>query len=258
VLKGKDDRLIRYDPTDERVAQQADELRAYNAFIAAQDITLRGKADTPRFGDLTRIFNDGSWDRGGRHFGGWWQRLSKAERSNILINGKKTVELDYGGFFPRALYHLTDQELRGEDPYDIPEIRHLMEYRGIDWDSKGRKAVKTMANIAISAKRKTAFFSDESKKKISLPEDLIASCVPIIIDHHAPIKDHLLKGRSLELMNLESDICHRIICRGMDDGVVILPVFDSFVTTMDEEDYLNHQMMESYKLKLGHSPIIHY
>jgi hypothetical protein len=170
---------------------------------------------------------------------------------------EKTVELDYGGFFPRALYHQTGQELRGEDPYDIPEIRRLLERHGMDWASNGRKAVKTMVNIAISAKRKTAFFSEKSKKKISIPEDLIESCVPIIIDHHAPIKDHLLKGRALELMNLESDICQKIICRGMTDGVVILPVFDSFITTKDEEDYLNQQMMESYTLILGHCPIIH-
>jgi hypothetical protein len=255
VLKDEGDRLIRYDPADDRVARQIEELRDYNALVAAQQITRCG-ADTPRFGDLTRFYK-GGWDQGGRHFGGWWQRIGSEKRSDILINGKETIELDFGGFFPRALYHLTGQESPGDDPYDIPDIRHLMENHGIDWDSKGRKAVKTMVSIAISAKSKNAFLGEKSKGKIALPGDLITSCVPKIIDYHSPIKDHLLKGKALDLMNAESDICHGVIIRGLNDGVVVLPIFDSFVTTKGEEEYLRGLMVDEYAKRLGNKPTIH-
>jgi hypothetical protein len=257
VLRGKSGDLIRYDPADERIAQQAKDLRAYNAFLAGQDITLRATAETPRLGDLTRIYNEGRWDRGGRHFGGWWQRIKSEQRSDILINGEETVELDYGGFMTRALYHLTGQEVRGDDPYDIPPIRRLFAVRGIDWDTKGRDAVKTMLNIAISAKSRNAFYTEESVEEISLPIGLIKVCLAIIFNHHASIKVHLLKGRSLELMNLESDICQDVICRGMSDGVVILPVFDSFITNSKSRDYLSQTMTEVYYNRLSFKPTIH-
>jgi hypothetical protein len=256
VLKGKGGNLVRYDPSDERIAHQVEELRAYNAFIAAQHITLCGKTETPPFGGLTRIYNDGRWDRGGRHFGGWWQRIRSAQRSGILINRKETIELDYGGFMTRALYHLTDQQVP-DDPYDIPAIRRLFESRGIEWKTRGRSAVKTILNIAISAKSKNAYHTKGSIDQISLPIDLIKLCLPIIFDYHNPIRSHLLKRRSLELMNLESDICQDVICRGMKDGIVILPVFDSFITNSNNENYLNRVMTELYRKRLPFSPTIH-
>ena len=257
VLRDDDDRLVRYYRDDERIIQQTAELRTYNSFIAAQDISLPGWDGPCCSSDLTRIYNDGRWDRGGRHFGGWWQPVPSDERTKILINGEQTTELDYGGFFPRALYHLTGQDLRGDDPYNIPEIRNLIDRHGIEWTSGGRRSVKTMVNIAISAKSKNAFFSADSIKEINLPEHLIRESIPLIFEHHNPIKEHLLKGKALEIMNLESNICQEIICRGMEDGVVILPVFDSFITSIDKLDYLANLMIEEYEKLVGYRPTIH-
>ncbi|MEI2518108.1 hypothetical protein, partial [Acinetobacter baumannii] len=90
VLKGNDDQFIRYDPTHESIARQISELRAYNAFIAAQEIALPGWEAPKGASDLTRIYNAGSWELGGRHFGGWWQDVPSQQRRNILINGKTT------------------------------------------------------------------------------------------------------------------------------------------------------------------------
>jgi hypothetical protein len=36
---------------------------------------------------ICRIFNDGSFDRGGRYFGGWWQIIPKEFRRDICIDG---------------------------------------------------------------------------------------------------------------------------------------------------------------------------
>lgn len=255
LLKDKADHLIRYDPADEWVAQQADDLRAYNALIAAQDISLPGWTGTSRSTDLTRIYN-GGWDRGGRHFGGWWQGVPSKQRPGILINGTATTELDYGGFFPRALYHLAGQEMPG-DPYDIPEVRHLIEGWGLAWEAGGRKAIKRLVNIAISARSKNAFLTEESIEQLGLPKELIRQCVPLMIKHHHPIKGRLLKGASLGLMNLESDICQSIICSGLKDGVVILPIFDSFIATSAEAGYLRQRMVSEYQSRLGYAPEVH-
>lgn len=45
------------------------------------------------------------YDNGGRLFGGFWQRMSKAERlMHIKGNGEDVVELDYGLIMPRLVY----------------------------------------------------------------------------------------------------------------------------------------------------------
>jgi len=257
ILKGENGRLIRYDPADELISGQISELRAYNIFNAAHSISCPEWKGKSRLTGLTRTYNEGSWGRGGRHFGGFWQRIPSNLRSGLLIDGKQTVEFDYGGFNTRALYHLTGQELEGDDPYDIPEIRNLFNGVGIDWEVEGRKAVKRIINIAIGAKSKNALFTNKALKNIGIDELLVRKCVPLIIDHHQPIKDHIFKGKSLELMKLESDICHDIIIAGMDEGIIILPVFDSFLTTEDNAYYLRFQMEEKYKNKLGYMPAIH-
>jgi hypothetical protein len=255
VLKGKDGNLIRYDPSDQLIARQTAELRAYNTFTAAQSISCPDWKGKSRLTDLTRTYNEGSWELGGRHFGGFWQQIPSDLRQNLLINGQKTVELDYGGFNTRVLYHQVGQTIEG-DPFDIPEIRNLFDKLGIDWKTKGRKAVKLMVNIAIGAKSINALYTDKALTKIKLEKDIVRQCIQIIIKHHHPIKNLLFKGKSLELMNLESNICHDIIISGMDNGIVILPVFDSFITTKDNIDYLKSEMGKNYYIKVGYTPVI--
>jgi hypothetical protein len=46
---------------------------------------------------LKRCFTRERFDSRGRLFGGFWQRMSKADRlTHIKINGEDLVELDYG------------------------------------------------------------------------------------------------------------------------------------------------------------------
>jgi len=39
-------------------------------------------------------FNECSFKKGGRLYGGWWMRLTEGERLNVTINGKPTIEID--------------------------------------------------------------------------------------------------------------------------------------------------------------------
>jgi ferritin len=43
----------------------------------------------------------------------------------------------------------------------------------------------------------------------------------------------------------------------MDDGVVVLPIFASFIVTKDKKEYLHQRMMVEYDNKLGRWPTIH-
>ncbi len=115
-LKDPQKQLVEYDPGAEDVAAMTHRLRSYNAFIADRKLVLdityedrarlvedvsraKGPRRLPYFDEtnLYRVFNDGRWDRGGRFFGGWWQRVPSRWRSNIKIDGHPTCELDFSG-----------------------------------------------------------------------------------------------------------------------------------------------------------------
>ena len=67
---------------------------------------------------LRRVFGRGSFERGGRFYGGWWQNIPSAYRSVISINGKPTIEMDYSQYHPNILYNLHQAVLGNEDAYD--------------------------------------------------------------------------------------------------------------------------------------------
>lgn len=54
----------------------------------------RGLIDFSRK-SLKRIFNDGSFESGGRFYGGWWQNIPREYRPFIRLNSKDVVECDY-------------------------------------------------------------------------------------------------------------------------------------------------------------------
>ena len=53
---------------------------------------------------VRRIFNRGSWELGGRYYGGWWQRCSKEWREQIFMDDKPISELDFSGLHIVLLY----------------------------------------------------------------------------------------------------------------------------------------------------------
>lgn len=54
---------------------------------------------------LYRIFNNGTFEDGGRFYGGWWQSIGEDTRRNICIDGEETIELDYEALHARLLHH---------------------------------------------------------------------------------------------------------------------------------------------------------
>ena len=44
---------------------------------------------------VRRIFNNKTFDDGGRFYGGWWQRIDSDYRKDIRMNDVTTVEIDY-------------------------------------------------------------------------------------------------------------------------------------------------------------------
>ena len=69
---------------------------------------------------LRRVFNNGSFEDGGRLYGGFWQLMKKDDRADGLeIDGHPFVELDYGQMSVSLLYGLAGKTPPSGDLYDL-------------------------------------------------------------------------------------------------------------------------------------------
>ena len=91
---------------------------------------------------LKRIFNNNSFEDGGRFYHGWWQEIPKEYRKFITIDGKRTVEVDYSSIHFRILYAEQGIDIGDDDPYIIEGYE----------DS--RDEIKIALNIILNAETK--------------------------------------------------------------------------------------------------------
>ena len=99
---------------------------------------------------VRRIFNNGTWDQGGRYYGGWWQRIPKDWRAKIRIWNTPVTEIDYSGLHIILLYALNGIDywaVIGTDPYQIA---------GIEESERMRDLLKQVLLSAINAKDKSS------------------------------------------------------------------------------------------------------
>ena len=141
------DRKILKTPDTPYVREKRKNLQVINAVMDRTDITLDISKDElkrlntllsgekgSRVIDFTRkrlhrVFVDGSFDRGGRFYGPFYQGLPKEYRAHILINGAPVCEPDFSGYHPRMLYAMKGLSLP-EDPYRLEGYPDTEEMRG--------------------------------------------------------------------------------------------------------------------------------
>jgi len=269
--------LIDIEPTEE-TDHWTYLLDAYNIFISQQDIALAWSGDEetewvrhlnesgggggaplcrPELiqTDLYRQFNNGSFEQGGRMYGGWWINAPKALRRKITINGQPTVELDYSGCAIRMLYHERGIDFRG-DPYRLQPVAAYEEEKGLRPDHY-REGVKAMVQALINDR------SDGRPEQIPLPNGL--SFRPrfkrkevrrMIEQAHTPIADAFRSGAGLRLQRTDSDLALAVITDLREQGVLSLPVHDSFLVSKHNKDKLINSMLSNYRNIFNFDPII--
>ncbi|WP_244625858.1 hypothetical protein [Bradyrhizobium sp. TM102] len=69
---------------------------------------------------LRRIFNNQSWQDGGRLAGGFWMSMPRAERfDGIRLDGERIADVDYQQLFPRLAYARAQAKQPDDDIYDV-------------------------------------------------------------------------------------------------------------------------------------------
>ena len=273
ILKDTEKKLKRYDPNEPFIRSMITTIKDYNAFLDSHDLRLDVTDDEleamheemasdakPRspvnFNDthLRRIFNNSTFEQGGRWFGGWWQLIPSEYRSQILINGEQTTELDYSCCFPRMIYHLEGSDNGEEDLYFIPELAAAAEAQGLNWESV-RDSVKKLFNILINAG------PEHRIGKVSglcLPKGFKRpnKVYPLIEKKHEAVARWFRSGAGLQLMNRESAICEAILTEGVAQSILVLPIHDSFVVQARHKGWLRDVMVSCYRDQIGFEPRI--
>ena len=198
---------------------------------------------------ICRIFNDGSFDRGGRYFGGWWQIIRKELRRDICIDGQFIVEKDFSSLFPRMIYCL-DGITPPDDPYGID----LSSLAYADMPPKeGRGLIKTMLNTMINKRpgQNILRIVGEENRDAGVPTEDIRAAIRRLKKLNDPIQHWFESGAGTYLMNLESRITEILIDRAIEEDEVILTVHDSYLVRNDKEQWLEQLLRDACRQVLG-------
>lgn len=248
-LKDNQKHLVGYRDTDHTVRMRH-RLASINEAIADLDIALDAPdvvVDGPvlRCGDhvlyparnqLHRVFN-GSWDRGGRFYGGWWQNVKSRCRPHLRMNGNDTIEIDYPSHHPRLIYRM-EGKILDVDAYDLN-----------GWD---RSLCKVAFNVLLNAGTRQAAIGAIANAITAQygPQDARTRAVRLMEAmkrRHTAIARHFHTGIGLRLQNLDSRIAERVVLKLLNKGIVALPIHDSFVVPANDHDALAQAMDEALK-----------
>jgi hypothetical protein len=282
-LKDSDKRLIPY-KDDKNTSRFRHEMRITNEALASAKIDLpdamfgsqviikdkidgawRVRLQIPANTLLYRVFNRGAWNRGGRLYGPWWQKLPKRDRARLLIDGEPTSEIDYSSFHPQIIFakHGIPFEF---DPYDVAGAT--------------RDEAKLAILIALNAKSRTTavgalakklaeahdeyrdlddedddYDYDDYKEGGDGPLDPAAKARAkqvldtVIEQSHNVLADAFFTDRGVELMAEDSRLIVDVLLAAARHGIVGLPIHDSIVARQRDTDRVRELMVKHFHMR---------
>lgn len=166
-----------------------------------------------------------------------FQNMPKAMRSKMLIDGKETVELDYKSNHLMMLIAMLGLPLPN-DPYSEIASR----------SGSNRDQIKVFVTASLGADSEQKAFNALKRKKFNkelFNKIKVATCS---LYEGLP----LFKGVGAMLQSLEGQIALDIMEAGANEGIVVLPIHDSFITTLDKEKWLWDEMIRQWSNHVTH------
>lgn len=249
-LRDKDDRLCGYEDTPETEAMRA-RLSEINTKLDAtliattRQLTIHDRKPEyeGRKVRLHRMFNRGSFMRGGRFYGGWWQNIRSHARATITLDGQHTIEADFRGFNPAVLLAQAGQPIP-DDPYAL--------FVGADAPKELRDHAKTTLAAFINSKSGA---TEEPRGFDSARWGMSAEDFrQKVLDAFPMVPALLATDKGMTLQRLESDLAEAIMLHFVRQGHAILPIHDAFIVQVHLERELVRVMKDTFKARLGKVP----
>ena len=209
--------------SDELVEDHPDLLRvkAINNFLKEHNWPQRGPV---------RIIYKNKPLNGGRVYTRF-QNMPKEHRLEMLIDGKKVVELDYKANHLMMLIATLKIPLPA-DPY--LEIAKKSGYT--------REHIKSFITSSLGASDELKAFHSLRSKGVNKDKFNLIKEVTLELYEGLP----LFKGFGSVMQSLEGQIALEIMYEGSKSGIVVLPVHDSFITTEEHEEWLHKEMIRQW------------
>ena len=164
-----------------------------------------------------------------------FQNMPKEMRAQMRIDGKETVELDYKSNHLMMLIAMREQPLP-DDPYlAIAEISKC-----------SRDQIKAFITASLGADSEVKAFNSLKRKRFN--RELFNKIKVATTSLYEGLP--LFKGVGVMLQSLEGQIALDIMDAGASEGIVVLPVHDSFITTVDNRDWLRDQMTKKWAMNV--------
>ena len=176
---------------------------------------------------VRRIFYRGSWNKGGRFHGGWWQQIPKEFRQQIYIDDISTLEMDYSGLHVNLLYGLKGVQ-PVDDPYTVETLNELE-------SEEQRKYIKSLALMAINAESENKAFQAFRNEQPtgSIAKRYNNKQLRIMLDafkeKNFVIRDDICTDIGVQLMNIDGKITSRLINHFTRRDIPILTIHDSYI-----------------------------
>lgn len=213
-------------------------LPDYRTYKAHYDFThgysklfLSGKED------FRRIFSDED-GRGGRLYGRWVQGVPSDLRQYLTINGQPTTELDYANMQLVLHYAMSGKTVPEGDLYQI--------------DGQDRDWMKHVLTASLSVATKDEALGSLRKKlvKANLAREGRAEALyDAFWHHHRRVYPHGEGAEALwgKLQYADSQIALRVLRYLLDEGIVAIPIHDSFVVQAQHWEKLHAAMQAAWR-----------
>jgi len=262
-LKDSKERLVEYKDTPATNSMR-NKLFAYNNLLLQTFIKLKKNKKVNGYLEFHpvnlknieyyRVFNDSSFELGGRFYGPWWVTLGKDARGNITLNGEKTIELDYSSIGIHLLYsqeNLNYYDLNGKnsDPYILtgidPEEREVNKKiitfaLNMSPGDRHRKFVYTVRKKIRKANDERIILGIKKLLNVPTPRE-VHKRLRIFEEENVPIKRYLFTSVGTKLQFKDSCIAESVIERMVSMRIPILVIHDSFIV-----QYRNKKLLHKF------------
>jgi hypothetical protein len=269
ILKDKDKNLIDYQETEHTVKMR-ENLAIINSRISKHFIglcvtdkwlcrindELRAKKDeeNENYRDiidfsktkLKRIFNNSSFEEGGRFYKGWWQSVPSRYRPYIRIDGKGTREVDFSGLHINLLYAEEGLPIPTKDVYTIEGIP-------VQARSMLKIALQIMLNSENEHKALWSIrdkFPREENREI-FEKFTYNEIIDKFKEKHKGISKYFYTGYGVNLQFIDSQIAESVLLSLNERGIVALPIHDSFIVARHHTEELVATMQDALLRRYG-------
>lgn len=183
---------------------------------------------------MTRIFNNGSYDEGGRFYC-QLQNLPKKQRIDLRFDNEPTIEIDFTGMHPHLLYHLQGDDFSG-DPYAIEGFK--------------RAAVKVAFNTLINrdSRKHKGMAAKSLVRNLNISMVQATSLENALYRLHHRIAGHFNTGYGLRLQKLDSQIAYDVMTHFfIEIKRPLLMIHDSAIVSVRDVETLKLCMVDSYR-----------